>query len=86
MHDINTKHDIFIKNYALTELEQKTIENLYELNEIILFLPKNPTTSQVQSFKKILGVQIGSGYLDYQKSNNTFELIMQWREIEGIFE
>ncbi|MDX2305333.1 MAG: hypothetical protein NW226_21160 [Microscillaceae bacterium] len=71
----------FCKQYEISEPEQ--ILRLYELEELLLFLPANPTEEEKLAFQELLGAQSESGYLDYAKSNNTFELLMQWREKTG---
>ncbi len=47
----------------------------------ILFFPPKPTEKEKAALQRLIGVKGETyGYMDYVKSNNTFELIMQWRE------
>jgi hypothetical protein len=75
-------HRQFCQAYGIEDPVRFT--RLYELDEILLFLPPQPTDEE----KHVLGELIGTlgvtyGFMDYVKSNNTFELIMQWREKTG---
>ncbi len=73
---------LFCKAYGIDD--PASIARLYEWDEIILFLPPYPTEFEKRAFHQLLGVQGETyGYMDYVKSNNTFELIMQWREQTG---
>lgn len=79
----NEKHHIelykkFAEEWELTDLE--TFVQYYDVHELSSFLPINPTNNEKEILKSLIGVTTPSGYMDYQKSNNTFELIMQWRE------
>jgi hypothetical protein len=78
----DTVRSSFLQNYAIADVE--ALEKLYELDELILFLPMQPTDKEKQALQMLIGT-IGEtyGYMDYVKSNNTFELIMQWRETTG---
>lgn len=75
--------DIFCENYGIRDKEK--LDNLYEINELILFMPPKPTDFEKQTFVELLGLTGVEGYMDYLKSNNTFELVMQWREKTGNF-
>ena len=68
----------FCRVYDIKDAQK--IESLYEIGELLIFMPPNPTAFEKQVFQKLIGVQGEVGYLDYNKSNNTFELLMQWRE------
>lgn len=70
--------EVFYQVYEINDPQK--IESLYEINELLIFLPPKPTTHEKQVFHELIGVKGESGYLDYDKSNNTFELLMQWRE------
>jgi hypothetical protein len=77
-------HQQFIDNYGITDVA--TFTRLYELEELILFLPPNPSPEEKTALQQLVGtLGEGHGYMDYVKSNNTFELIMQWREKTGNF-
>ncbi|MCS7018169.1 MAG: hypothetical protein RMJ87_03465 [Cytophagales bacterium] len=59
---------------------------LYHVYDLICFLPATPTAEDKQVFNSLIGVTAESGYMDYQRSNNTFELIMQWQERRGNYD
>lgn len=72
----------FCATYGITDVE--TFSRLYELDELLLFLPPHPNLFEQQVLQELIGTQgVTYGYLDWVKSNNTFELIMQWRERTG---
>jgi hypothetical protein len=72
-------YEAFYITYAIDDIE--AFSRLYEVEELILFLPQNPTQQEKEALQELLGVQGETyGYMDWVKSNNTFELIMQWRE------
>jgi hypothetical protein len=71
----------FAEIYEVKDLE--TLVRLYDVHELMSFMPSQPTAEQKEIFNQLMGVTIPSGYMDYQKSNNTFELIMQWQEKTG---
>jgi|GEM_PF-1962251 len=76
---ISEKVLTFCRIYGITDVVQ--FNDLYEIDEIVLFLPPNPTESEKTALQELAGVQgITYGFMDYIKSNHTFELIMQWRE------
>ena len=74
----------FFSQYGITDMA--AFEKLYEVDEMMLFLPPQPTPSEKEILLGLIGT-LGEtyGYMDYVKSNNTFELIMQWREATGNF-
>lgn len=81
----NEKLIRFCQVYDLPDAAQ--FEQLYEIDEVVLFLPAVPTATEKAALQEIVGLQgVTYGFLDYQKSNNTFELIMQWREKTGRWE
>lgn len=61
----------------------ETFVSLYEIDELLAFLPHNPTGPEKSALNQLIGVKGTSGYMDYVKSNHTFELIMQWQEMTG---
>ncbi|QHT68240.1 hypothetical protein GXP67_17130 [Rhodocytophaga rosea] len=72
-------HARFCQAYEIEEVE--LLGRLYEIDELILFLPPQPTVEEKKILQALLGLQGETyGYMDWVKSNNTFELIMQWRE------
>jgi len=62
-------------------LDLTKLVTYYDIYELTAFLPPNPSDKEKEILQKLIGTTSPSGYLDYQKSNNTFELIMQWREM-----
>ncbi|MEM6261232.1 MAG: hypothetical protein AAGI38_01900 [Bacteroidota bacterium] len=71
----------FAHRYEISQFEQFVA--LYDVNELMDFMPSNPSEDQKQIFNELIGVGCETGYMDYAKSNNTFELIMQWQERTG---
>lgn len=79
---MNEKLTKFCQSYGIKDAAR--FDELYEIDEIVVFLPPEPTDTEKSALLQVFGAQgVTYGYLDYQKSNNTFELIMQWREITG---
>ncbi len=79
---MNEKTARFCQAYGIKDTDQ--FDGLYEIDEIVLFLPPEPTETEKSALLEVIGAQgVTYGYVDYQKSNNTFELIMQWREKTG---
>ncbi len=69
----------FCTAYGITDIT--TFDKLYEVEEIVLFLPPHPTEAEKNALQGLIGLEgVTYGYMDYVKSNNTFELIMQWKE------
>jgi hypothetical protein len=74
----------FCAAYGITDIT--TFDKLYEVEEIVLFLPSEPTEVEKKTLQELVGLTGTTyGYMDYVKSNNTFELIMQWKEKLGCF-
>ena len=71
----------FAELYELSDLE--TFVRLYDVDELSQFLPAEPTKQEKSALNTLIGVKGVSGYMDYIKSNHTFELIMQWQEQTG---
>ncbi|MEL7341464.1 MAG: hypothetical protein AAGM67_13365 [Bacteroidota bacterium] len=63
--------------------DRETFVELYEIDELQAFLPVSPTSEEKSALNQLVGVKGVSGYMDYVKSNHTFELIMQWQEMTG---
>jgi hypothetical protein len=72
------KYKAFCKLYGIQDWE--SIVKLYDIFELVSFLPPNPTEKEKTALQNVIGAETESGYLDYKRSNNTFELIMQWQE------
>ena len=68
----------FAEIWEIDDLE--SLVKLYDIYELYTFLPENPSGKEKKILQSLIGITTPSGYMDYQKSNNTFELIMQWRE------
>ncbi len=79
-HDLHhlDKYKAFCALYGIEDLVQ--FVKLYDIFELVSFLPAQPTEEEKRILHELIGVQNESGYLDYQRSTNTFELIMQWQE------
>ncbi len=73
----------FCQRYQLADTER--VAKLYEIEELLMYLPAEPKPEEQAALQKLIGVEGVSGYMDYIKSGNTFELIMQWREATGNF-
>jgi len=79
---MNESHLRFCEAYGIADLA--LFSKLYEMDEVILFIPRHPSPREKEALQSLVGVQGETyGYMDYVKSNNTFELIMQWRERTG---
>lgn len=74
-------YEDFCKRYEIEDY--RTVIKLYDVDELNGFLPPEPTDAQKAALKGLIGVQQSSVYLDYARSTNTFELIMQWQESTG---
>ncbi|WP_027002501.1 hypothetical protein [Hugenholtzia roseola] len=82
-----TRIAAFCSRYEIEDAQK--VADLYEIDELVAFLPTYPTDSEKQALQQLLGVAwIDSfyGYMDWHKSTNTFELIMQWREKTGNYD
>jgi hypothetical protein len=75
------RYRAFAAIYDIQELER--LVELYEIDDLFAFLPSMPTAEEKQALRELIGVTGVPGYMDFRKSNNTFELIMQWRERTG---
>ncbi|MEO0895851.1 MAG: hypothetical protein AAFY71_05605 [Bacteroidota bacterium] len=75
----------FAELYKLPEEKFEQFVELYEIDELQSFLPPNPSQKERQILSELIGVKGIQGYMDWVKSNNTFELIMQWQEGTGNF-
>lgn len=89
MSDKATQCAIFCQKWGITDDKTlQTVQNLYEIDQLEAFLPTYPTVEERAAFQEVIGARFDNfyGYMDYQKSSNTFEVIMQWREKTGNFE
>lgn len=75
------RYEQFAASYGIQDLE--TLVRLYEIDDLEAFLPVHPAESEKMALQALIGVEGEEGYMDYQKSNHTFELIMQWQEQTG---
>ncbi len=79
---VNEKTREFCQRYDIKQVE--LFEHLYEIDEILLFLPSHPTEPEKEALQSLIGIEgVTSGFIYYVKSNNTFELIVQWKEKTG---
>ena len=74
----------FTEKYGIEDFEQFVA--LYDVDELSRFLPEHPSAAEKVALAELVGVKGEVGYIDYRKSNHTFELIMQWQEKTGNFE
>lgn len=80
--DRQAAYEDFARRYELTDPAQ--LAHLYDINELNDFLPPEPTKEQKSIVQNLVGLEgVPSGYIDYQRSNNTFELLMQYTEATG---
>ena len=79
-------YTLFCQRWNIEDV--KKVEDMYHLEDLKAFLPDEPTKEDTLALNSVLGASFDNfyGYMDYQKSTNTFELIMQWREKTGKFE
>ena len=69
----------FAERYAIDDFD--TFLRLYDVHELMAYLPPHPTPVQREALNALIGTTGETyGYLDWIKSNNTFELIMRWQE------
>ncbi|MGB3618468.1 MAG: hypothetical protein WBA12_10125 [Catalinimonas sp.] len=74
----------FADRWEVTDFE--AFVRLYDVHELTAFLPPEPTADERAALDELIGVEGETyGYLDWVKSNNTFELIMRWQERTGRF-
>jgi hypothetical protein len=71
----------FCERYEIDNFE--LFVALYDISEIESFMPPHPDPAEKQALNELVGTTGVAGYMDYIKSNNTFELIMQWQEKTG---
>ena len=75
-------HQQFLQTYRIAD--PVAFARQYDLDELLLFLPPAPTPAERLALQDLVGVEgVTYGFMDYVKSNHTFELIMQWREKTG---
>lgn len=77
------KYKAFQDLYDIDDLEK--LVKLYDIYELVSFLPPSPTPKQKEVLNQLIGVTSESGYMDFTRSTNTFELIMRWQEETGNF-
>ncbi|GAB4347023.1 MAG: hypothetical protein OHK0038_27070 [Flammeovirgaceae bacterium] len=79
-HDIHhlDKYLFFCELYGIEDVEQ--FVKLYEIDELLCFMPSTPNEQERKALQELVGVESPMGYMDYNRTNNTFELIMQWQE------
>ncbi|MDX2283721.1 MAG: hypothetical protein NW241_06140 [Bacteroidia bacterium] len=71
----------FAEIYEVQQLD--LLVRLYDVDDLEAFMPPAPSPLEKQVFNELLGVQGVSGYMDWEKSANTLELILQWQERTG---
>lgn len=73
----------FATLYEIKESNFDTFVGLYDIDDLLSFMPQTPSTKEKQILNELIGVTGVEGYLDHRKAHNTFELIMLWREQTG---
>lgn len=73
-------YERFAELYSIPEERFRLFVHLYDIDELQAAVPEYPTVAQREAFNKVLGAEGVSAYLDYYKTANTFELVMQWQE------
>lgn len=72
----------FAKIYEIPEDKFADFVRLYDINELENAMPKSPNSFQKKLFTKLIGVEGNAVYLDYFRSNNSFEIVMQFFECD----
>lgn len=75
------RYQHFANRYQVQDFVQ--LVSLYEIDDLESFLPPQPNPFEQKVFNQLIGTLGETGYLDYEKSNHTFELIMSWQELTG---
>ncbi len=78
------RYRTFAEEYEVEDFE--TLVALYDIDELRRFLPANPSSEEKAVLRSLIGTRGLVGYMDYAKSNHTFELIMRWQEKTQNFE
>ncbi|MEL6591738.1 MAG: hypothetical protein AAFQ68_16720 [Bacteroidota bacterium] len=73
------RYEAFRDRYEVEDFER--LVALYEIDDLESFLPPSPSDYEKKIFNQLVGTLGVEGYMDYRKSNHTFELIMQWQEL-----
>jgi hypothetical protein len=72
----------FCARYGISNWQD--VVQLYDVDDLERFLPLQPTALEKQALSELVGITgIKGGYMDYEKAQNTFELVMQWQERTG---
>lgn len=74
-----TRYQEFARRYQVENLD--LLVKLYEIDDLESFLPPSPSPYEQKIFNQLIGTEGTTGYMDYAKSNHTFELIMSWQEL-----
>lgn len=78
------RYRTFAERYEVEDFEKFVA--FYDVDELARFMPPYPSDEDKAALKEVMGATGEVGYIDYRKSNNTFELIMQWQEKTGKYE
>lgn len=73
-------YERFANLYSIPDEQFRLFVHLYDIDELSANMPEYPTVQQREALQKVLGAEGISAYLDYYKTANTFELVMQWQE------
>lgn len=72
-----SRYRTFSRLYSINNFQ--LFVNLYDIDELLALMPTNPTPQQKHIFNSLIGVTGERGYLDYQKSNNTYAIVRQFQ-------
>ena len=73
-----SRYRTFARLYDIQQFD--LFVSLYDIDELMSFMPTNPSFQQKATLNDLIGVTANSSYLDYEKSNNTFVLIRGYQE------
>ncbi len=81
-HHRQHRYEAFCALYNIRDVALFT--SLYDIDDLERFLPLSPTPADQQALQQLVGITGNDdGYMDYAKSQNAFELILQWQELTG---
>ena len=73
-----SRYQTFSRLYQIKHFD--LFVSLYDIDELLNFMPTNPNSMQKHVLNELIGVRGAAAYLDYEKSNNTFELITRFQQ------
>ena len=72
------RYQTFCRLYAVDDFQK--FVSLYDVDELMSLLPTNPSNFQKFILNNLVGTTGLEGFMGYEKSNNTFELVQKWQE------